>query len=186
MKITLKNLQQQTFIVDVDATKTVTASNLVKLINCTYNLILSIQVKELKELIELERGKEYPTENQKLIYAGEYLISLSQQQLIARALKKYIGSIFFFFRVVGISPGKILTDESALSEYHIDEKKFIVIMVTKPKQPEKADTGDGGGNAVQPPPSSVATTPRRSVSLFVVFVFIESMPTPSPVLCFFC
>lgn len=47
--------------------------------------------------------------------------------------------------------GKILTDDNALSEYNIDEKKFIVVMVTKPKLPEKSDSGDA---------STVTTTSR--------------------------
>ncbi|XP_045601912.1 UV excision repair protein RAD23 homolog B isoform X4 [Procambarus clarkii] len=75
--LTLKNLQQQTFTVEIE---------------------LSATVRALKEKVEKEKGTDYPAVGQKLIYAG-----------------------------------KILQDDTTLDSYNIDDKKFLVIMVTKPK-----------------------------------------------------
>ncbi|CAG4981165.1 unnamed protein product [Parnassius apollo] len=77
MLVTLKTLQQLSFQIEIDPEET---------------------VKALKLKIEVEKGKDYAADYQKLIYAG-----------------------------------KILLDDNKISTYNIDEKKFIVIMVTKPK-----------------------------------------------------
>ncbi|CAN8027680.1 unnamed protein product [Ixodes persulcatus] len=102
MIVTLKTLQQQSFKVEIDPSDT---------------------VKVFKEKIEVEKGKEYPAQYQKLIYAG-----------------------------------KILNDDSKMSEYDIEEKKFVVIMVTKPKCGTPS-SGEGAASPVVAAPVDVPGTP---------------------------
>ncbi|CAG9783722.1 unnamed protein product [Diatraea saccharalis] len=122
MLVTLKTLQQLTFQIEIDPEET---------------------VKALKLKIEVEKGKFYAADHQRLIYAG-----------------------------------KILLDDNKISTYNIDEKKFIVIMVTKPKASEiqatstsapeageSASTESGDGQDKKPeetPKPTPATEPERS------------------------
>ncbi|XP_053625834.1 UV excision repair protein RAD23 homolog A [Plodia interpunctella] len=124
MLVTLKTLQQQSFQIEIDPEET---------------------VKALKLKIEVEKGKDYAADHQRLIYAG-----------------------------------KILLDDNKISTYNIDEKKFIVIMVTKPKSSEtpasstsapeageSASTESGDGKDKKPAeempkPPAAAAEPERA------------------------
>ena len=71
MLLTVKNLQQQTFQIEISPTETVGINN--NDFQSTNNCIPQ-QVKALKEKIESEKGaNEYPASAQKLIYAGKIL-----------------------------------------------------------------------------------------------------------------
>jgi len=123
MKITLRNLAQQSFVIEIDDSET---------------------VLDLKKKIETEKGSEYAAAGQKLIYAG-----------------------------------KILEDESPLSTYAIDEAKFVVIMVTKPKQTaaEPTPTTTSAPSSTPAATPAVTSVPSTATSATTTTTSTESTTT---------
>jgi len=126
MLVTLKNLQQQTFQIEIAGTDT---------------------VKLLKEKIESVKGESYKASEQKLIYAG-----------------------------------KILVDDDPLSKYNIDEKKFIVVMLSKPKVPAASPAPAAAPAESSPAPAApAAATPAATPAEPPKEETMETGPaTPAP------
>lgn len=70
-----------------------------------------------------------------------------------------------------VTAGKILDDSSVIGDHGIDEKKFIVIMVTKPKVTEPVNQGPANPTAQQA--SAPAPTPAAAPAP-------ASTPAPAP------
>lgn len=103
---------------------------------------------KLKEKIAEEKGTDYAVENQKLIYAGTFKhfrtlylhVSHLQSQyftcVLRYQMKWWSGQIEVLFQknrmmCICCVVGKILEDSKAVNDYKIEEKNFVVVMVTK-------------------------------------------------------